>query len=333
MNETQSTVRRALVLSGGGARGAYQVGVWRRLQEAGWQPDLVCGTSIGSMNGALIGMGWDADRMESFWQSMGREQVFRFPFWRRFKYRLRQLFGKQRDWPALLDNRPLQQLLRQVIDEERLRDASPEVVVTATNVRRAQLSYFAGRELSADHVLASCSIPVVFPWQALDGELYWDGGIMDNTPLVPALQRDAREIILVLLAPLTGEPVPPPRNTREGIAWTLDLITIASVQTLMAYFAQRAGMEPEDVTDAITNHHVLQIGDVRIGVVAPKASSGLESILDLDLRSIQERIEAGYRDAGEQLADLLRVPAPGQATAGAETTAEQNPDRSRVLQD
>ena len=52
MTKSAPTIKRALMLSGGGGRGAYQVGVWRRLQEIGWQPDMVCGTPIGSINGA-----------------------------------------------------------------------------------------------------------------------------------------------------------------------------------------------------------------------------------------------------------------------------------------
>jgi NTE family protein len=318
------TVQRALILSGGGARGAYQVGVWKRLQELGWQPDLVCGTSIGSINGCLIGMGWGADRIESFWRSLDREKIFRFSLWRRFKYWVQKLFGKQRDWPALLDNRPLRQMLEEVIEVERLRDASPEVVVTATNVRRAQLHYFAGPELTVDHVLASCSIPVVFPWQELDGELYWDGGIMANTPILPAVQRGAREIIVVLLAPLTGEPVPPPRDTRGAIAWTMDLVTIASVNSLMAYLSQHLGVGVENAARAITSDHFLEMGGVRIGVVAPLSSSGLETILDLDLREIQERIEAGYRDAGEQLSGFIRTDDLQRATVGADVTPPGN---------
>ncbi|MEH6637551.1 MAG: patatin-like phospholipase family protein, partial [Halioglobus sp.] len=77
MTESAPPIKRALILSGGGGRGAYQVGVWRRLQEIGWQPDIVCGTSIGAINGALIGSGWDARRLEAFWESLDRKRAFR----------------------------------------------------------------------------------------------------------------------------------------------------------------------------------------------------------------------------------------------------------------
>jgi NTE family protein len=79
MSESTPSIRRALILSGGGGRGAYQVGVWRRLQEVGWQPDIVCGTSIGAINGALIGSGWDAQRMEQLWGSLHEKIFSNFP--------------------------------------------------------------------------------------------------------------------------------------------------------------------------------------------------------------------------------------------------------------
>ena len=300
----KSNVKRALILSGGGARGAYQVGVWRRLQELAWQPDLVCGTSIGSLNGALIGMGWDASRMENFWEKLEKKDVFRFSFWQQLKNRLGGLFGRHPDSPALLDNGPLLDLLTKVIDDQRLRDSSPEVVVSTTDVRRARLRYFSGEKLSARHIFASCSIPVVFPWCEIDGELYWDGGIMANTPLLPALERGARDIVIVLLAPLTGAPVLQPSNTREAIAWAMDLATVASVKVLGADLFHRAGMDVQESSDIFARDHFIDAGGIRMHLVAPQVTSGLESLLDVDPRLSKERIEAGYSDACAQLTRL-----------------------------
>lgn len=75
VSESSPPLRRALVLSGGG-RGAYQLGVWRRLQELNWTPDIVCGTSIGAINGALIGSGWDADQLQQLWGQLHEKKVF-----------------------------------------------------------------------------------------------------------------------------------------------------------------------------------------------------------------------------------------------------------------
>jgi NTE family protein len=309
MSPEKPPVERALILSGGGARGAYQVGVWRRLQEMGWQPDLVCGTSIGALNGTLIGMGWDAGRLETFWESLQRKQIFRISFRRRMKYFLGKLLGRHPGWrPALMDNLPMRHLLEPIIDERRLRESATEVIVTATNVCRAQLEYFSSDVLTIDHMMASCAIPVVFPWQEIGGELYWDGGIMANTPVFPALQRNAREIVVVLLAPLVGNPVAPPKTTRAASAWSFDIITIASARALGASLAQHLGMDLQASAEAINRQHFLDFGDTRVGVVAPTTPSGLASVLDMDPRGVKTRIAAGYSDACQQLTGFFGTP-------------------------
>lgn len=308
MTESAPPIKRALILSGGGGRGAYQVGVWRRLQEVGWQPDVVCGTSIGAINGALIGSGWDAERLEAFWESLDRKRAFRVSLWRRFKYRISRLLGRHPNFPALLDNGPLRQTLSEAIDVRRLQDDQPSVTVAATNVCRARLEYFSGEQLSVDHVVASCSIPVVFPWCEIDGELYWDGGVMANTPIFPALRAGATEILVVLLAPLAGEPVAPPKTTGAAFSWAFDMITIGSAGSLLQELAYHLGEDLAARRDTLISKHFMDLGDIRIGVVAPQTAWGMNSVLDLDPQRIKERIGAGYDDAAEQLTGFLQQP-------------------------
>jgi NTE family protein len=308
MNESSPPIKRALILSGGGGRGAYQVGVWRRLQEIGWQPDMVCGTSIGSINGALIGSGWDADRLEAFWASLDRKQAFRVSLWRRIKYRIDRLLGRHTNFPALLDNEPLRQTLVEAIDVRRLRDDQPKVTVAATNVCRARLEYFSGEQLTVEHILASCAIPVVFPWSAIDGELYWDGGVMANTPVFPALEAGATEILVVLLAPLIGAPVVPPKTTVEAFSWAFDMITIGSAGSLLQELAYNLGVDLATSRDTLTRQQFMDFGDIRVGVVAPQTAWGIDSLLDLNPQRIKDRIGAGYDDAVEQLPGFLQRP-------------------------
>ena len=308
MTESPPPIKRALILSGGGGRGAYQVGVWRRLQEIGWQPDLVCGTSIGSINGALIGSGWSAERLEAFWQALDRKQAFRVSLWRRIKYRIDRLLGRHTDFPALLDNEPLRQTLLEAIDVQRLRDNQPRVTVAATNVCRARLEYFSGEQLSVEHILASCSIPVVFPWSEINGELFWDGGVMANTPVFPALEAGATEILVVLLAPLVGAPVPPPKTTVEAFSWAFDMITIGSAGSLLHELAYNLGVDLATSRDTLTRQQFMDLGDIRVGVVAPRTAWGIESVLDLNPQRIDSRIAAGYEDAANQLTGFMQQP-------------------------
>lgn len=305
MSEATPPIRRALVLSGGGGRGAYEVGVWRRLQEIGWQPDIICGTSIGAINGALIGSGWDADRLEQLWGSLHEKNIFKLSVWRRIKYRVNKLLGRQRDWPAFMDNEPARRMLTEILDLQRLRQDQPRVVVAATNVRRAKLEYFSGEELTAEHILASCSIPAIFPWCEINGELYWDGGVMANTPIAPAISAGATEILVVLMAPLAGEQVDPPQSTRQALAWAFDMITIGSAQNLTRGLAYHLGGDFRDFESGLAEHHCVEIGGIRIGVVEPTRASGLDSVLDLDQGNVKARIEAGYADARDQLQKMF----------------------------
>ena len=297
MTESKFQPHRALILSGGGGRGAYQVGVWRRLEEMGWKPDMVCGTSIGAINGALIGSGWSAYRLEAFWGSLHGNDVFTLSVGRRIKYQVYRLFGKCPDWPAFMDNEPLRKILLDSIDVGKMRDSEPEVVVAATNVLRAKLEYFSGEQLSVEHVLASCSIPVVFPWCEINGELYWDGGAMANTPIFPALKAGAKEILIVLLAPLAGEPIQPPATTRAALSWAFDIITIGSAKTLMQDLSHHLGMDLRNSSDILASKHFLDLGDIRIGVIAPRITTSVSSVLDLNPQEVRQRMSAGYDDA------------------------------------
>jgi NTE family protein len=313
MADSSNTVRRALVLSGGGGRGAYQAGVWRRLQEIGWQPDMICGTSIGSVNGALIGSGYDADKLEDFWKGLHEHKIINLSLWKRLKYHFRKMVGKNPEWQAYMSSDPLRNVLTEAVDIELLRQDKPRVTVAATNIRTAQLEYFSGEELLIDHIVASCSIPLLFPWCEIAGERYWDGAVYSNTPVFPALEAGAKEILVVFLTPMVGTNMDPPKSTAEAICWSLDMLTEASIQTLARSLALHVWEDVRDYETELATHHVARFGGLKVGVVAPTASFGLASILDLDPENIRARLEAGYRDATEQLAEFCRPNTGNQA--------------------
>lgn len=87
------SISRALVLSGGGGRGAYQAGVWAWLQEQGWKPDLISGSSVGAINGAAIASGMPAEQIRELWQSIDQGEVFRRRRWRNLVHWVKRLFG------------------------------------------------------------------------------------------------------------------------------------------------------------------------------------------------------------------------------------------------
>jgi NTE family protein len=226
--------------------------------------------------------------------------------WKRLKYHFRKMAGQNPAWQAYMSSEPLRKVLTEAIDIDRLRQDNPRVTVAATNIRTAQLEYFSGEGLLVDHIVASCSIPLLFPWCEIAGECFWDGAVYSNTPVFPALDAGATEILVVLLTPMVGTNMDTPRSSAEAVCWALDMLTEASLQTLARSLAFHVGEEVRDYEAELTTRHAARFGDLKVGVVAPTASFGLASILDLDPENIHARLEAGYRDATEQLVEFHR---------------------------
>jgi len=195
--------KRALVLSGGGGRGAYHVGVLRFLEEHEWFPNIVVGTSIGAVNGAAIASGHSAHSLWSLWRRLRTRDVQ--------KANLNPLSDN-----FLLDTAPLRQTLQRDgwVNFERINSAAAAVHlrITATEVTTGHLHVFGNSDdvfpsqlqqepLGLDHIIASCSIPIVYPATQLNESLYWDGATVANTPLGPAIDAGAEEIVVVIMTP------------------------------------------------------------------------------------------------------------------------------------
>ncbi|WP_342738487.1 patatin-like phospholipase family protein [Bradyrhizobium sp. B117] len=223
----------ALVLQGGGALGAYQAGVYEGLHEAGIRPNWLAGISIGALNAAIIAGSPEAERIErlrKFWESIcaaavewpvgeGLANAMPFAFDLRSAYNalaaLRALFQgqpgffKPRFPPPFLapfsgnaatsfyDTSPLQQTLERLVDFDRLNAGEVRVSVGAVNVRTGNLTYFdtAERRLGPQHFMASGALPPGFPAVEVDGEHYWDGGVVSNTPLSRVLSSEPRDTL------------------------------------------------------------------------------------------------------------------------------------------
>ncbi|MCP5202215.1 MAG: patatin-like phospholipase family protein [Gammaproteobacteria bacterium] len=202
-----------LVLQGGGALGAYQAGVYEALDAAGCRPDWVAGISIGAINAALIAGNPPAsrlDRLHAFWD--GVSATLRAPpavpgdagrAWFNdassalaaagglpgfFTPRLPPALCYPPGAPQALsvyDTAPLRRTLEQLVDFDRINHGPTRLSVGAVNLRSGNFAYFDSRqrELGPEHVMASGALPPGFPPIEIDGEYYWDGGIVSNTPL------------------------------------------------------------------------------------------------------------------------------------------------------
>jgi NTE family protein len=218
-----------LVLQGGGALGAYQAGVYEGMAEHGFAPDWVAGVSIGAINAALIAGNPAQKRLErlrEFWDrvssgvplvapaqldpvrvalnrlSAATAATFGVPGF--FVPRVPPAFLAPDGTPEALsvyDTSPLKRTLEELVDFDLLNDESRvRLSVGAVNVHTGNSVYFdnQSRKLRPEHIMASGSLPPGFPPVVIDGEHYWDGGIVSNSPLWYVLDDSPRISALIV---------------------------------------------------------------------------------------------------------------------------------------
>lgn len=209
-------MKRALVLSGGGSRGAYECGAWQALKEMNIRIDAVYGTSIGAINAALVAQG-DLSTALQLWENIRMDQIVSLEDGEelsveRMIHRKRDLipFIMENAKNFLMDITPMENLMRETIDEGRVRAGGMEMGVMITRVPSLAPCEMRINDIPRgkliDYVLASASCFPIFPLKQIDGELYMDGGYADNMPIGMALQDGADEIIAVDVHP---QPVHP----------------------------------------------------------------------------------------------------------------------------
>jgi NTE family protein len=213
VNAPDPDPQSVLVLQGGGALGAYQAGVYEALADRGIAPDWVAGISIGAVNAAIIAGNAPEDRIPAlrrFWRTVSRELPYRIDehigFARRafneISAQYTATFGVPGfftprvplplpEWPTDLsrlsfyDTTPLRATLLDLVDFERLNRAEVRFSVGAVNMLDGNFAYFDNTErtIGPEHIMASGALPPGFPPVEIDGEWYWDGGLVSNTPL------------------------------------------------------------------------------------------------------------------------------------------------------
>jgi len=292
-----------LVLQGGGALGAYQGGVFEALAAADFSPDWVAGISIGAVNAALIA-GNAPDRrvgaLRAFWERASSRVPFPAPFedgWGR------KLFNEAAaatvaltgipgfftprwtsPWMALpgspqaislYDTSPLRETLLDLVDFDMLNDGPMRFSVGAVNVLSGNFVYFDNRErrIGPEHVMASGALPPGFPPVVIDGEPYWDGGIVSNTPLQYVLDEREPQPLLVFQVDLFSARGMMPRTLAEAAQREKDI-----------RFSSRTRLN----TDVHTRIADLEAAMMRL---AEKLPDSLKD--DPDCRALMERSGSG----------------------------------------
>jgi NTE family protein len=368
---------RALILSGGGGRGAFHAGVYKYLMknhkfnvdsdhEGAWEPQIIVGTSIGAVNGAAIAQGMSADQLVNVWKSLEEKDIQGLPpgmrgiarwvagaiFKEVMDAKLPQIAPKEATspipkdfWPPLpllprwiaerlvghwinlLDTGPLRKTLftRFGLDEEKLAASEKSLLIAATKVRTGERVLFSNRKvmdykrgeirndvypgITADRILASCSIPLVYPWTFDPGtdSFYWDGALVANTPLgasIDMMGEDASipaEVVVVIMTPWweSGDPVPEkadrePKSFGDAITWMLDWMLLSSFRENLKMIRAFNEMAIRERTEGNPPYKYRRVTPI---IVSPMEFLQAERIIDYDGDVSAQLIDEGFKAA------------------------------------
>jgi NTE family protein len=341
-----------LVLQGGGALGSYQAGVYQALHEAGLEPDWVIGTSIGAINASLIAGSSVHERMarlREFWKRMQRQPAWtvrtafpdlneRLSYWTTVTqgvpgfFRPNALAHAGESYPLGAEQAgyyvtaPLRETLQELVDFDLVNNGGLRLTVGAAHVRTSQMHYFDSRDGALDvrHILASGALPPAFPAVRIDGELYWDGGILSNTPTEVVFDDNPRKDALIfainLWNPQGAEPTTMAEvlNRHKDVQYSSRIASHTArqqqthrlrhvINQLAAHLPEAARNDPA-VRDLVsygcqTRMHVVQL-------LAPQLDRESHTKdIDFSPRGISARWNAGYQHTQSA---LERMPWTGE---------------------
>jgi NTE family protein len=379
---------RALILSGGGGRGAFHAGVYKYLMKnhkvnvdsnhvGAWEPQIIVGTSIGAVNGAAIAQGMSADQLVEVWKSLEEKDIQGLPpgmrgiarwvaraiFKEVMNEKLPQIKPQEATspipkeyWPPLpllprwlaerlvghwinlLDTGPLRKTLftRFDLDEDTLATSEKSLLIAATKVRTGERVLFSNRKvmdrkrgefrsdvftgITADRILASCSIPLVYPWtfDAGTDSFYWDGALVANTPLgaaIDMMEEDASipaEVVVVMMTPWweSSDPAPEkadtePQSFGDAITWMLDWMLLSSFREnlkMIRAFNEMAVRERKESSPPYRYRLVTPI------IISPLEFLRAERIIDYDGDVSAKLIDEGYKAAKHAFEKSFPIP-------------------------
>ena len=351
-----------LLLQGGGALGSYQAGVYQALAEAELHPNWIAGISIGAINSAIIaGNAPDkrVDRLREFWETvstppLGLPYLKFVELQNAFVHHLVNqgravnilLFGAPNFftprvlaaalWPAnapdkasYYDTAPLKATLERLVDFDRINAGGMRFSVGAVNVGTGNFAYFDNTtdRIRPEHVMASGSLPPGFPATEVDGEYYWDGGLVSNTPLQWALDSQPRKDTLAFQIDLWSAPGALPHDLTEVDVRHKDIMyssrTRAATdqykhtQKLRIAIANLLKEIPDKFRHTAHAKMLQQEADEKVCnivhlIYRARSYEGIAKDFLFSRRMMEEHWESGYDDARRTLAEpeVMRRPDP-----------------------
>jgi predicted acylesterase/phospholipase RssA len=316
----QEGSKRILVLSGGGGRGAYHIGVLEYLEEVGWRPDIIIGSSVGAVNAAALGSGVSVRGLRSRWLDLTTADVQRM----RADDVIFDNVLRRRDhildlwpWPETLTGRSRKWRRRPWFRPEVINSptAPYKVFVTAVNNRTTQLEFFSNGDpggLQLEHILASFSIPLWYGATEIDGVPYCDGGVLANAPFRKALEVGGTEIVVATMVPWPERP--PHTHNRPGYVSEIEQDILIIAQELWNAFEPALDAM---LTEMVWRDYLLYKLELESGaypdldwlrIVAPDHYLTVGLMTHYQQEFHRQLFELGYWDARKDLANVLPLP-------------------------
>ena len=340
----------ALLLQGGGALGAYQAGVYEALAETGLHPDWVVGISIGAINAAIIAGNAPekrVDKLREFWEaitapSLGfdTDVVGRFGRGEAARTLANQVsaamvagagtpgFFRPRmpnPWfhppgtieaTSYYDTQPLRATLERIIDFDRVNSDKKDTRLSlgAVNVRSGNMVYFdtATHAIGPEHVMASGALPPGFPAVEIEGEHYWDGGLVSNTPLQWIVTNEQLPDALVFQVDLWSARGAFPRNLAEVATRQKEIQYSSRTRAFTDYIKKMHKMrcavatlleqlpeelkrsEEAELLASLARHHAYNLVHL---IYRPRGYEGDSKDYEFSRLSMTEHWRSGYHDA------------------------------------
>ena len=292
----------ALILSGGGARGAFQCGAERYAREVkGYTWDIIAGVSVGALNGAMLAMG-KYQRLYEVWNTISNDQVYTggFNLWGV----LRLLFGAR----SFYSNEPLWRLLQAELEPEKI---TADLRIGAVSLVTGEYVQFTKDSPAlAEAILASTIMPVI--WSPLDVDeqhpAMVDGGLRNITPLGDVLAQEPDELVVINCSPQKVPTLsePPPNVLQIGLR-TLDLMLNEIFVNDLRNFQRINALVQQAEVQGVTLVHPRSGRPLRYvpcHVIDPDYDLG--DTLDFSQQTVQASLQAGVRRAREVLGEVRR---------------------------
>jgi len=341
--------RIVLALQGGGALGAYQAGVYEALAEAGIHPDWIAGISIGAINAAIIAgnpLNSRVERLREFWTHVTADEVWpglgdvgasvaKGDTARQILSQMSASFAFTRGAKGFFAARPvtpwlqpagtieatsfydigdLKRTLERLVDFDRLNSGTTRFSVGAVNVRTGNFVCFdtTTHGIRSEHVMASAALPPSFPAVEIEGEHYWDGGLVSNTPLQWIVDTQSRRDTLAFEVDLWSSRGEFPRNILEVIAREMEIRYSSStragtdrfryLQRLRCAISGLLQRLPDDLRNSPEARLLSTVADRKAYNVVhliyrARSHEGHSKDYEFSRLSMEEHWRAGYHDA------------------------------------